>query len=335
MRDRLLLLAVVLLMALSLGLPACSDGGDEPGGTSVEQAMQEATSGPSESEPESESESEPSPLEQAMQDASSGPDAPEPETETERVSTEKFMAALREGLTNRYALGEIDPDLSKTDPEKFFEEMHARVACEWDALAPFDGAEFEDEGLGFLAQRYINSIKSQEELSRSADMSVFMFTRQWNAYGENRPQLLRTFSSKYGLELDDEYQPYLETAMRQDGFDEHVDEFTIVSAVRGEDDGGGYWEMEVTVRNNTDSTKTFMGFNVIELDADGNIVDLYMSYNKNYAPTPVEPGQEYTISLTESDEDGIAGFKSTGYVWTTEGGARVEGEFSEPYVTTF
>lgn len=260
------------------------------------------------------------------------------EQQTEKrspVTTEEFMSALATGLTNRYALGELNPSLDDTDPKREIGEMHARIECEWVALAPFEGAEFEDSSLEFLAGRYIASVKQQEELSRSTDISLFRFRTEWNSYGEKRPELLRRFVNDYGLRLDDEYQPFLETAMKQDRKGEHIDEFTIVNVNRGADDESGYWEMEVTVRNNTDETKTFLGFQVIELDADGNIIDSYMSYNKNYMPVPVEPGQELTISLTEHSGDGMVGFKSTMYVWSNENGVEVEGTFSEPYTTTF
>ena len=46
-----------------------------------------------------------------------------------------------------------------------------------------------------------------------------------------------------------------------------------------------------------------------------------MSYNKNSSPTIVDPGQQYTIKLTEKSDDGIAGMQSRYCEW---------GEFTKP-----
>lgn len=113
------------------------------------------------------------------------------------------------------------------------------------------------------------------------------------------------------------------------------DVFTIVSAQRGRDLGYGYWELDVTVRNNSDEAKNFLGFHIDELDASGNIINSYMSYNKNSMPTVVEPGQTLTITLTEAEEDGIAGMQSRYCEWGEDISTAVESEYSEPFKTMF
>ncbi|WP_350453833.1 hypothetical protein, partial [Slackia heliotrinireducens] len=115
----------------------------------------------------------------------------------------------------------------------------------------------------------------------------------------------------------------------------HTDDFTIVNVVRGEDDGYGYWDLEVTVQNNTDEEKNFLGFQIDELDANGNILNSYMSYNKNACETIVEPGQQFTIALTEETDDGIAGMQSRYCEWGDFSGEVVECEYSEKFKVMF
>lgn len=126
-----------------------------------------------------------------------------------------------------------------------------------------------------------------------------------------------------------------DSATSPDLIDSHVDDFTIVNVEREEDNGYGYWEMKVTVQNNTDEEKNFLGFQIDELNADGNIINSYMSYNKNASDAIVEPGQQYTISLTEKSDDGIAGMQSRYCEWGEFGGDKVKCEYSEKYKIMF
>ena len=112
------------------------------------------------------------------------------------------------------------------------------------------------------------------------------------------------------------------------------DVFTIVGVERGEDDEYGYWEMNVTVKNNSNEAQNFLGFQVDELDADGNIINSYMSYNKNASYTVVEPGQSYTIDLTEAVKDNIAGMQSR-YCEYGEEDDPIRSDYSTPYKQMF
>ena len=103
--------------------------------------------------------------------------------------------------------------------------------------------------------------------------------------------------------------------------DKHVDEFTMVDAHIEPDDGYGYFDMVITARNETDEPKKLLGIAVSELDSKGNIINSYYSYNKNSAEAVVEPGQEASIPLTCSEEDGIAGVQCAEYEY---------GEFENP-----
>ena len=113
------------------------------------------------------------------------------------------------------------------------------------------------------------------------------------------------------------------------------DVFTIVSAKHAADLGCGFWRMDVTVQNNSDEAKKFLGFQIDELDAEGNIIDSYMSYNKNASYAVVKPGQKYTIELTEANEDNIAGMQSSYCEWGDDLSSSTESYYSKPFKQMF
>lgn len=115
-----------------------------------------------------------------------------------------------------------------------------------------------------------------------------------------------------------------------------TDEFTIVEAHAEPVNEYGYFEMIVTVVNNTDSEKNFLGVDIQELDANGNIINSYMSYNKNAVDTIVQPGQQLSIPLTCAASDGIAGVSSNGYEYGDFfSGNTTSGKFSAPFKQMF
>lgn len=113
------------------------------------------------------------------------------------------------------------------------------------------------------------------------------------------------------------------------------DVFTIVSAQKTKELGYGFWELGVTVQNNSDAAKNFLGFQIDELDAEGNIINSYMSYNKNSMPTLVEPGQQLTIPLTEAHEDNIAGMQSRYCEWGDDISTATRSDYSQPFKVMF
>ena len=114
----------------------------------------------------------------------------------------------------------------------------------------------------------------------------------------------------------------------------HTDEFTVVDAYAEPVNSYGYFDIIVVVQNNTDSAKEFQGVDIAELDASGNIINSYMSYNKNAVDTVVDPGQQLSVSLTCAAEDGIAGVRVTKYEYGPFG-SQTEGRFSEAFTKMF
>lgn len=132
----------------------------------------------------------------------------------------------------------------------------------------------------------------------------------------------------------DEAEKGLQAAIDAAESSKSVDEFVVTGASAGPANEYGYFEMTITVRNETDDRREFLGVDIAELDASGNIINSYMSYNKNYQPTVVDPGQELSIDLTCSASDGIAGVRCTEYEYAYYDSS-IYGTLSEPFVAMF
>ena len=113
------------------------------------------------------------------------------------------------------------------------------------------------------------------------------------------------------------------------------DVFIIASAVRAKESSYGFWQMDVTVKNNSDGPKQFPGFQIDELDANGKIISSYMSYNKNASYAVVESEQTCTIELTEAIEDNIAGMQSHYREWGDSPATAIKSEYSTPFKQMF
>lgn len=92
----------------------------------------------------------------------------------------------------------------------------------------------------------------------------------------------------------------------------------------------GYFEVAVNIKNISDEPITLTGVSIDELNASGNVIDSYMSYNKNAVDIYLEPGQTGSINLTESDSDGIAGIRVIEYEYEDLKGIKKDGKLEQP-----
>lgn len=176
-------------------------------------------------------------------------------------------------------------------------------------------------------------------LYRASIMNVSGYTQ------ESVADLQSVYDEAYYVSEDEEAtQEQVDTAVADlqqaiDGLEEPevmTDEFSIVEAHAEPVNEYGYFDMIVTVVNNTDSEKNFLGVDIQELDENGNIINSYMSYNKNAVDTIVQPGQQLSIPLTCSAADGIAGVSSSGYEYGDfMSGDISSGKFSTPFKQMF
>lgn len=109
-----------------------------------------------------------------------------------------------------------------------------------------------------------------------------------------------------------EQQPAQEQSQQEESADKPAFSMVGVKMERTESpySGVGY-NATFTLRNDGAEEQTLLGFNVVELNAAGNVISSYQSFNKNAVQTPVEPGQEASVTLyyTEADGQKIAGYR--------------------------
>lgn len=206
----------------------------------------------------------------------------------------------------------------------YFKSSGMPVSGDWEKVSEDNG-----EPPMYEAPLRMSGGKEAKGLARvaiSGDYAISLIVLAAGDDWENAQNELKEVASSF--EVDGAQTPnYSEPAEK--------DVFSIVSAQRGRSLGYGYWELDVTVRNNSDEAKNFLGFHIDELDASGNIINSYMSYNKNASYTVVEPNQTYTITLTEAEDDGIAGMQSRYCEWGNDLSTAVKSEYSEPFKTMF
>lgn len=153
-------------------------------------------------------------------------------------------------------------------------------------------------------------------------VNAYIAGDDWDEAKEEIEEVLNTFKVS-----DPQAPNYSEPSQK--------DVFTIANAQKTKELGYGFWELGVTVQNNSDAAKNFLGFQIDELDAEGNIINSYMSYNKNSMPTVVEPGQQLTIPLTEAYEDNIAGIQSRYCEWGDDISTATRSDYSQPFKVMF
>jgi hypothetical protein len=253
--------------------------------------------------------------------------------ETATSVDDQFIAAVQKGLEARYAMGDSS---TTAGTDEYLEDLSNRVNAEYDAAANYSDSTFEDATLGQEASDYIASLAEMQSLIKTAKNDPAGFANAWPTPYDKRAKCLLSFVNDYGLTISGQYQAQFDDVLNDAKTQAtHTDEFTITNVTKGEDNGYGYYELDVTVQNNADGAKNFLGFSVKELDANGNILKSYKSYNKNASYAVVEPGQQYHIQLTEASADNIAGFESDGYEYGESTISPVEGTFSTPYKVMF
>lgn len=250
----------------------------------------------------------------------------------EPVKTSDFFEDLNAALIARWDLGSINRDTKTSDQLK---ELVERLQAEVDIIGRYDGKQFVDSSLGQHAQQLISVEKESIQFIEDSLDSGKINTSKFQALAISRLDELKYMVVSKGFEVEDAYKDKLKDDLKEaesDGKD-HIDEF-IVSSVTTEDLGsyssGHFFKLKVALQNNTSTPLECKGFDVIELDANNNILSSYKSYNKNATSAMVDPGQSFTIELTEKWDDGIAAFKTTEYYYKDSTGETITGKFSNP-----
>lgn len=236
---------------------------------------------------------------------------------------DRFIKAVETGLQNRWSINWED----EASLDKALKEEKA-------AVAEFKDATFENEELGKAAMDYLEALDDSHASDAFSDTRSYKFLDAYN----KRVKALYQINQITPIEVDSKYEENLYDVL-SDGeeiiaADGRVDEL-IITGVKKKSSGSEYYEAVVTLKNTTDKPIKFLGFDVNELDGSGNTLDAYMSYNKNATTGTIDPGSTFSIPLTMAESDGIAGIKSTKYVYGDSLENPITGSFSEPFIYMF
>ena len=235
----------------------------------------------------------------------------------EKVATEEYIAAVAQGLENRWAQGDVKSTLVITD--EFLEAYKSRVQSEQDAVAPFSGREFEDETLGQKASEYSDSLVSLQAALDSAAANPNSFNQKWSDAYNIRAKLITDFVTDYGLTVSSENAENLESVIAS------VPSLSFVEqSVTGHD--YGYYHTSFTVRNDGTSTVNTISLMIKELDEEGNVIG--STYPQD--PTPIEPGQSIAISgIHKEGAYSVQVYGYTYYIGESTSGQFIQGKFSD------
>jgi hypothetical protein len=218
-----------------------------------------------------------------------------------KVTTAEYISAVQTGLENRWAQGDAsDPnDLSQLKP---------RVQSEQDAVAQFQGREFEDSNLKSVADDYKQALDDCQAAINKSSAGDF------NTAYNKRIAAIKTMVDSYGLTVSDQYSSRLDELVNG------VPSLTVVDK-KVTDHQYGYYDTAFTVRNDSNGPIYCPTLQLNELDASGNIVGTTSAQ----ASTMVQPGQ--TIVLEGIDEESVASVQISGYWYffgTDQNGTYVE-----------
>lgn len=208
-------------------------------------------------------------------------------SEQAKVTTAEYISAVQTGLENRWAQGDAsDPnDLTQLKP---------RVQSEQDAVAQFQGREFEDSNLKSVADDYKQALDDcQAAINKSS-------TGDFNTAYNKRISAIKTMVDSYGLKVSDQYSSRLDELVNG------VPSLTIIDK-KVTDHQDGYYDTAFTVRNDSNGPIYCPTLQLNELDASGNITGTTGAW----ASTVVQPGQ--TIVLEGIHEENVTSVQISGY----------------------
>ena len=233
-----------------------------------------------------------------------------------KITNEEYISAVAQGLEARWVYSDAEYTVVS---KKAIEDYRGRVQCEQDAIAQFEGREFEDKALAEKAAIYKKSLEDCQEACNAGDVSPNLFQEKWQAAYQVRAGVIADFVNEYGLKVSDEFKYYMEDVLSS------VPHLSFVDQSVGEHDFG-YIFSNITVRNDGSEPINNASVSIHELDANGNIT------NTTYAgdPTVVQPGQ--SVTLRGMHPETVTSIQVVGFSYfngTTSSGTYVSGVFED------
>lgn len=220
------------------------------------------------------------------------------EEEKKNLVDKAFMEALSTGLEKRWDSTD-DSLVIKSDWDKY-------PTLELEEIEGFENQEFNDPELKSLAVEYINHLREQKNIPRSATEDLANTGLAWNSTGNDRCRLLTQFKEKYGLIVDEKYNNNL-NMMAENYHDENYDTTGLVSELHIEEfnDNGGVLHYKLSGVNDTDITFNDLSFQLQVEDREGAIIG--QVYSNPIAV--LSPGQKFTVDIYGSGAEQFPSIK--------------------------
>lgn len=197
------------------------------------------------------------------------PDTPAGEdADAALVTNQEVATLLQGGLHERWSLS----NPVETN-EEYQEAMVRLIDVELAALAPLEGASFEDEVVGQQVNDYLTVLRAQR--AEMGDYASHPALREYNyaVLGENgRRPLLEALVDELGISFEDDDQFYYDMTVAEMPWyagAEPVEDLISVTECRNYEEYPGGCSCEVKVTNNTVADYRFVYVTMRFYDADG------------------------------------------------------------------
>lgn len=290
------LLVVMLSLCMIIGLTAC--GGDTGGGSSV--------------------------------------------LPTKTISTDEFITSLKKGLEKRWKISKSHDEEAQyyVSESDYADNLKLCVDAELDNISNYKNSEFEDEEVGKLAKEYIEILEAQKE--DLDNMTSKMYATIYNyigVYGNRRANVLTALNdiSEITFESDDNNEIFKEisTPNKDVNKDEVITNTISIEKTDayyddfGDEGIGDYYNVYITIKNNTNIPLYAIYLNVTPYDEDGVALESKFAVYKNvkaYAKTR-NSALFFRDDLTR---DNIKEFKVESYTIYDEQGYTYDEVLDEP-----
>ncbi len=188
----------------------------------------------------------------------------------------QFMRSLKKSLQKRWDLNKEYESQTSYDEKK---AMNAYCDAELEILCEFENKDFENSELQEDANTYIGYLKSAKESLKYYSIDYSKYDTQWSKIYAQRTILIKKFTDKYGLKVDDSYQSTLDgliadsqAAEERLALENSVKNMLGDITYKKEYVEYGSSSYILTLKNTTDTKFEYFFLEANILDKDGNIV---------------------------------------------------------------
>lgn len=191
-----------------------------------------------------------------------------------RTTDEKFIDALKKGLSDRWEPADLDKDAEETT-----ETFESYVNAELNQIKQYKDADFEDPDLQTAADAYIASLEHTLEITPTLDKDSNKFYELYSPVYSERGEALLQINEISPLEMaNQEDQKELEELLDDAEITKAATDlasqidFKVVKEDSDEDMGWYSADLEAKVKNDTRYTFDYFNVTANIIDADGTVI---------------------------------------------------------------